>query len=336
MKVLVIGWTTFFGKAIVEELLEAGHEVAVFSRGRQRPAFFEHVEHIQGDRANREEFKRTLSGRTFDGVIDNIAYTPDDVRHALEVFRGRVVRYVFTSTAAVYYTGSMVMPVPEGDVDYSFEPPEGERNSPFWQYTIGKLHGERVLRERAGEDLPYTIIRPPVVLGPEDPTLRGYFYFQRLLDEQPLIVTNGGVQSFRLVYSRDLARGYLRALERGQAAGQMYNLAQHEVVRLIDLLQEAANVLEVSPTFVNVPAGVLAQSGLDYQEPYARMSNFIPDISKAERELSYATTPFVAWLGETVLWYRDAYQGPDSAGYAERDREVELAERFQEILSNLA
>jgi nucleoside-diphosphate-sugar epimerase len=334
---LVIGGTTFFGKAIVEELLEAGHKVAVFSRGQQRPAFFDSdgVEHIRGDRTNREEFNNALSGRTFDGVIDNIAYTPEDVRHALDAFRGRAGRYVFTSTAAVYYTGSMVMPVPEGDVEYSFEPPQGERSSPFWGYTIGKLHGERVLREQAG-DLPYTIIRPPVVLGPEDPTLRGYFYFQRLMDERPLIVTNGGVQSFRLVYSRDLARGYLRALERREAAGQIYNLAQHEVVRLIDLLQEAANVLEVSPTFVNVPAGVLAQSRLDYQEPYARMSNFIPDISKAERELSYATTPFVAWLGETVLWYRDAYQGPDSAGYAERDREVKLAERFQELTAKLA
>jgi nucleoside-diphosphate-sugar epimerase len=240
---------------------------------------------------------------------------------------------VLTSSAAVYYTGSMVMPVPEGDVHYDFRPPKGEE-SPFWSYTVGKLQAERVLLEQS--EVPYTVIRPPVVLGPEDPTLRGYFYFQRLMDGRPLLLTHGGVQSFRLVYSRDLARGYLRALETDRAEGQIYNLAQHEVVRLIDLVKEAANVLGQDPTIVAVPADVFRRSGFEYPEPYARMGNFIPDISKAEEELGYTTTPFVAWLGETVLWYRDSYEGPDSAGYERRDQETAFAERFQELMSRLA
>jgi len=58
IRVLVIGGTTFFGKAIVEELLEAGHKVSVFSRGQKRPAFFEQgVEHIQGTARTTASFK---------------------------------------------------------------------------------------------------------------------------------------------------------------------------------------------------------------------------------------------------------------------------------------
>ncbi len=332
--VLVIGGTTFFGKAIVEELLEAGHRVTVFSRGQKRPPFFDHerVSHIRGDRSDREGFRERLQGQTFDAVIDNIAYTADDVRHALDVLQGNVGRYVLTSSAAVYYTGSLVMPVPEGDVNYDFQPPQGEE-SPFWSYTMGKLRAEKVLISQS--EVPYTILRPPVVLGPEDPTLRGYFYFQRLRDGRPLLLTNGGVQSFRLVYSRDLARGYLRALETERAEGQIYNLAQHEVVRLIDLVREAANVLGQDPTIVSVPADAFQRSGFEYPEPYARMTNFIPDISKAEEELGYTSTPFVAWLGETVLWYRDSYEGPDSTGYEKRDEEVAFAERYQELVGQL-
>jgi len=274
-----------------------------------------------------------LQGRTFDAVIDNIAYAPEDVRMALETFTGSVGRYVLTSTAAVYYTGSMVMPVPEGDVNYSFEPPEDKRDMPFWRYTLGKLGAERVLLEQ--DALSYTIVRPPVVLGPEDPTLRGYFYFQRLMDGKPLLVTNGGVQSFRLVYSRDLARGYLRVLETDRAAGQIYNFAQGEVIRLRDLLKEAARVLGADPTFVSVPPELFQQIGFDYPEPYARMTNFIPDISKAETGLGFSTTPFPAWLGETVLWHRDPYNGPDSAGCEHRQREIRLAERFEAMLAQL-
>lgn len=334
MKVLVIGGTTFFGKLIVEGLLDEGHRVFVFSRGHRRPAFFDQgVKHIRGDRTDRQAFREKLGNRSFDAVIDNIAFTAEDVQSALETFRGNVGRYILTSSAAVYYTGSMTMPVAEDDVDFSFEPPKDEEEGPFWSYTLGKLGAERGLIEQ--DAVSYTIIRPPIVLGPEDPSLRGYFYFQRLMDEKPLLVTNGGVQSFRLVYSRDLARGYLMALKSERAVNQIYNLAQREVIRLVDLLKEAARALGVEPDLVGVPAEALAQGGLEYPEPYARMTNFIPDISKAEAELGFVTTPFAEWLAKTVIWYRDSYQGEDSAGYGNRPREVEFAERYRQTIAGL-
>jgi nucleoside-diphosphate-sugar epimerase len=332
--ILVLGGTTFFGKAIVEELLKAGNHVTIFSRGVQKPSFWDRVEHVHGDRKNPDDFQQKLKGKTFDGVIDNIAFTAEEVNAALTAFAGRVGRYVLTSSASAYYTGTLTMPLLESDVDLEFKAPKGEENTPFWSYTLGKIGAERALHEQ--DRVSYTIIRPPMVLGPEDHTLRGYFYFQRLMDGKPLIVTNGGVQSFRLVYSRDLARGYLKALESGRAVGQTYNLAQSEVITLRDLLEEAAKALDKELQIVNVPADVLSTGGLQYPEPYALMTNFIPDISKAQREIGYTATPFATWLAGTVRWYRDSFRGKDSVGYEKREKEIEFVQRYRQVLSMIA
>ncbi len=328
---LVIGGTTFFGKVIVERALERGYEVTVFSRGHSRPGFLDHVEHVQGDRSEPGELAEKLKDRSFDAVIDNIAYSAEDVNDARSALEGRTGRYALTSSAAVYYTAGMGMPVDEDQVNFDFKPPRDEANTPFWRYTTGKLAAERALMEQ--DRLPYTILRPPVVLGPEDPTLRGHFYFQRLLDEGPLILTNGGVQSFRLVYAGDLADGYLNALEREAARGRTYNLAQHEIVRLVDFVRLAARALGVSPQWVNVPESVLQENEWDYPEPYARMTNFVPSVARAKAELDWTTTPFERWVSDTARWYRDVYEGKDSSGYAQREREIAFAERFRRVVS---
>jgi len=326
VNICVVGGTTFFGKAIVEALLEQGHSVTLFSRGTQRPALLERVEHVQGDRGKDEDFAQ-LAHRHFDAVVDNIAYTARDVERALDVFRGNVGRYVLTSSSSVYYAGSMTMPVTEADVDFGFFPPLAQKDKPLWRYALGKLEAERALNDQ--DDVPFTIIRPPIVLGPEDPTLRGHFYFQRLLDGQPLLLTEGGGQSFRLVFSRDLARGYLLALRSNEALNSTYNLAQGEIVTLKQLVQLAAEALGQKPHIVSVPAAVFRATKFEYPEPYARMSNFIPDIDKATSELGYNTTPFAQWLPETARWYRETYAGTDTTHYDERDREVAFARWFQ-------
>ena len=317
----------------MEDLLNEGHDVTLFSRGNHQPPFFESIHHIAGDRNDPGDFQAKLAEQTFDAVVDNIAFTADDVQTALDTFTGNVGRYVFTSTAAVYYTGEQVMPVAEDDVDYAFEPPAGEEDSPLWRYTLGKLGAERTLLDQ--DDLAFTIIRPPIVLGPDDHSLRGYFYFQRLMDGEPMILTNGGVQSFRLAYSRDLSRGYLRALGSERAENAIYNLNQSEIIQLTDLIEASAEALGVDPDIVSIPHQTLQDAGFEYPETYAPVQNFVPSIEKAERELSYTTTPFEDWIAETARWYRDHYQGEDSRGYEHRQAEVRFAQAYREAVAQL-
>ena len=60
MRILVMGGTRFVGRPLVASLLEAGHALTLFTRGRQ--PLPDGVEHLSGDR-NDPEALAQLAGR---------------------------------------------------------------------------------------------------------------------------------------------------------------------------------------------------------------------------------------------------------------------------------
>ena len=340
MHILVLGGTKFFGKEIVNTLLGAGHQVTVYTRGNQQPAFWDKVNHICGDRTDYADFSRQLRGKTFDAVIDNIAFTPEDVAAALDVFEDKIERYIFTSSLSVYLTTDWTLPLREGDVDHRIDELPNE-NPGFYRYNaaasspyaLGKLRAERMLIRQ--DRIPYTIIRPPHVFGPGDPRTILYFYVQRLLDGGPLILKNGGVQTVHVSYSGDLAKIYLAALTTSHAANQTYLFAQREAVRLVDWLAAAARLLDIQPEFVSIPVEVIDALEFEYPEHPLLVQQHVIDTSKVEHDLDFTYTAVDEWLGATVRWWRDSYSGPDSPGYAERSREIAFARDYQHAVTSL-
>jgi len=327
LRILVLGGTSFFGAEIVDLLLDEDHEVAVLTRGKKQPDWLGEVQHLVGDRTDSDQLHELLAGEHFDILIDNIAYQARDVETILDVLGDRLGRYILTSTASVYrYVPRRTMPLEEDEVDFEWQPPEFDPQDRGWEYASGKRDAERVLLHQ--NDVPYTIIRPPIVLGPVDPTLRGYFYFQRLLDGKPVILTNGGINSFRMVYSGDLARAYLLAMDSKRAVNRVYNITQTEIITTRDFVAAAAEVLASEAEIVAVPERALQASELDYADPYARLINFIPAVRRAQIELGYESTPYQTWVKDTARWFRDHYQGQDAQGYSDREREVGLAKGF--------
>ena len=141
------------GKITVQLLLNRGDEVTVFSRGTSRPEWWDRVEHIPGDRENREDFEAKLKGKQFDAVIDSQAYKKEDVESAIAAFRGNIGRYLLVSTGSVYLEGAVDFfnrcPYNEADVDWStidYSYPPGED-----PYAVGKRHCEKwLMRTPAG------------------------------------------------------------------------------------------------------------------------------------------------------------------------------------------
>src|ERR1700730_11120232 len=70
-KILVIGGTLFIGRALVKELLKAGHEVTVLHR-KARHNLGKKVVGITADRNDPDAIKKALAGKTFDVVYDNV------------------------------------------------------------------------------------------------------------------------------------------------------------------------------------------------------------------------------------------------------------------------
>ncbi|HBY94595.1 MAG: NAD-dependent epimerase/dehydratase family protein [Ardenticatenaceae bacterium] len=329
MKILVLGGTSFFGAEIAAQLVNEGHAVTLFTRGQRPlpPPLVGKVDQLLGDRTRRADLARAAAAGPWDALIDNIAFTPDDVALALDLFSG-TGRYVLTSTGSVYRwaPADTLQPLDEEDVDFSRDPAGYGPGDPGWDYAHGKVYAEKVLREQS--QMPWTIIRPPVVLGPHDPTHRGAWYFARLMRGGPLLLANSGANSFRLVFSEDLARAYRLALGTERAVGRTYNIAQPEIITLREFLEAAATILQVEPDFVEVPARFLDQNGQDLGGPYAGMT-FIPSIARAETDLGFGATPFKTWLATTVRWYRDEFEGRPGSVLQLRDAELSFAERWR-------
>ena len=63
MQVLVIGGTGFLSSAVVDELVGAGHEITVYTRGRRSlPPYGGEVKTLTGDRKDVEAFVTQLLG----------------------------------------------------------------------------------------------------------------------------------------------------------------------------------------------------------------------------------------------------------------------------------
>ena len=97
--ILVLGGTSFLGRAVVVEALAAGHRITLFNRGITNPGLFHGVEARVGDRAS--DVSALAHGR-WDAVVDVAAYHSDEVRRSVDVLADRVDHYVFVSTLSVY------------------------------------------------------------------------------------------------------------------------------------------------------------------------------------------------------------------------------------------
>ena len=325
MDVLVIGGTRFFGKRIVEQCLDRGNMVTVLSRGQSRPSWFGRVEHMAGDRTDRESLQRLLSRRRFDAVIDNIAFNRRDVELVLDTLRDGVGHYVLTSTGSVYADDEQLKPIDEGDVDLADVPESYDEDSFEQSYGIHKRQAELVLHER--DISTWTVIRPPVVLGPEDPSLRLYWYIQRIMDGQPLLHPVGTWSGIaRHIFSEDIARMYLRCLGDTKCFGKTYNAAQLELLTPADTIAGVARALGREVDVVLAPDEALQSELTGWYPPLS--FRFVHSIYAARRDLNFTSTPFATWVDLTTRWFATEYSGRDSAGYENRRTEVELASRL--------
>lgn len=328
MRALVIGGTQYFGRSLVRRLLARGDNVTLYTRGKSRPEFWDQVEHILGDRTDRAAFRTNLAGREFDLVFDQQAYHREDVQAAAEALKGRVGRYVFTSTGSTYHEGYVdflnTCPFPESALPHSrvsWEKGPGESD-----YASGKRQCEKYLLEHP--EFPWTVVRVPAVMGPDDPTSRMWFFVQRAMDGGPLLWPVEEQAPWRTLYREDAATSLLGVTATERTRSQIYHVAMEEILTPERWVAEVWRAAGKEPRLVFVP-GALLERLLPRSRPYfSRNTPYIQDLRKSREHWGYRSSPFSEWIAETVRWYRDEYRGPDSAGYADRAREIQLAERF--------
>jgi nucleoside-diphosphate-sugar epimerase len=338
--VLVIGGTRYFGRILVRRLLARGDRVTLYTRGNTRPEFWDEVDHILGDRKDVDALRAHLAGRAFDAVIDQQAYRREDVEAVTKALGDRVGRYVFTSTGSVYQEGYVDFlnqcPLRESDLDlarvsWEFLPGETE-------YAAGKRHCERYLVEHP--EFLWTVVRMPAVMGWDDPSGRMWFYVQRALDRGPLLWPLEAQMPWCTLYCDDAAEALLDALATERTRNQIYHVVGDEILtpeRWAGEVWRAAGGSPDAPSpVVYVPKLLLARLLPESSPPMAHAVPYVPDLRKSRDEFGFHTTPLSEWIARTVRWYRDQYRGPDSKGYGQRAREIELAQVYPQRQAELA
>ncbi|MEQ2528335.1 NAD-dependent epimerase/dehydratase family protein [Bacillaceae bacterium CLA-AA-H227] len=183
--ILVLGGTRFFGRKLVDLLLEEGHNVTILTRGQSGNPFGDKVEHIIADRSNQTELAKKVEGRIFDIVYDNICFSPNEAYDFCELFNGKIGKLVLTSTLSVY--GADGKEKFETDFDpYHYEIRLGNKED--FTYGEGKRQAEAVYFKYA--QFPVVAVRIPIVLGEDDYSRRLHLHVERIANGEPIGFVN--------------------------------------------------------------------------------------------------------------------------------------------------
>ncbi|MCX5933017.1 MAG: NAD-dependent epimerase/dehydratase family protein [Cyanobacteria bacterium] len=270
MQILVMGGTRFIGKPLVAQLLAAGHELTLFTRGRQ--PLPEGVEHLSGDRSDPSALE-PLRGRAFDVIIDSSGRSGADSQAVLERTGAPSYRFVYVSSAGVY-ADSELWPL---DEDAATDP--ASRHA-------GKLDTEAWLRQQA---IPFTSFRPTYIYGPGNYNPVESWFFDRIVHGQPVPLPGDGTTITQLGHVSDLATAMARCLDVEAAANRIYNCSGAKGVTFRGLVAAAARACGVEPEAVEIRS--FDPSGLDKKARKAfplRLAHFLTDIHRVQRELAWS------------------------------------------------
>jgi len=301
MRVLVLGGTRFIGRAIVEDLVDNGHEVLVVHRGASEPDDLPGVAHVHVERSQLPSVAGQLRGWNPDGVIDTIAMTAADAAVALDVLPVGP-RLVVLSSMDVYraygalLAGTVTDPVPADETSpvrdqrYPFR----EQGGPMAAYE--KLDVEERYLARGG-----AVCRLPMVYGEHDGQRREEFVLRRVRAGRPQIPFGPGTLLTTRAYVGDVAAGVRLTLESEHAAGEVFNLGERHTASVelwARMILHAARADEIE--LVRVPSDALPD---DLGLSGAAKQHLLCDSVKARAVLGWHDRDPMEALRRSVAWH---------------------------------
>lgn len=304
MRILFIGGTGNISSACASLAIARGHELYLLNRG-QRGSLPAGAKSIIADLHDEKATAAALADRSWDAVVNFIAFTPEDVERDLRLFSGRTAQYLFISSASAYQRPALSYLVTEST----------PLVNPFWDYSRNKIACEdrlmRALRETA---FPAVIIRPSLTYGDTQIALvvnswqKSFTIVDRMRRGQPVIVPGDGNSLWTITHNTDFARGLVGLLGHAQATGHAFHITSDEVLtwdQCYRTVAAAAGVAE--PQFVHIPSDfivaclpemtgtLLGDKGTSTVFDNSKIKRFVPDFA--------ATTPLREGIARTIAWF---------------------------------
>jgi len=277
MKILLLGGTRFLGRHAVDEALARGHEVTLFTRGRQPNHWGDAVTMLMGDRDPAvAPGLAALDGGSWDAVIDTSGYVPRIVDASAQALRDRVGRYLFVSSISVY--SEMSTPgVDESAPVGTLDDPATEEVAKF--YGPLKAACENVVRDAFGARA--LIVRPGLIVGPHDPTDRFGYWIARFVHPHLLgargphaVLPAPPARPLQVIDARDLAAFMIDMVE-GPAEGTFNATSAAGTWTFGDLVTELALAsCAAAPQPLWVDEATLLEHKV---EPWTGLPMWLPD-----------------------------------------------------------
>ena len=328
MKVLFIGGTGLISTAISRQLLESGHDVSLFNRGKTEQRLPDGATSIVGDRKNYAEFEATFADKSYDVVVDMVAFVPEDCASAIRAFKGRCKQFIHCSTVCVYSGPVEQIPTTETEPYHS-----------IGTYGKNKIECEKLLLAAHQNDgFPVTIMRPSHSYGEGGGMIRpfgpGEGLVSRLRQKLPLIVPGDGQGLWASCHVDDVARGFIATMMNEKCIGEAYNIASDEYITWDRYLETKAKIVGGTFEPVCIPVDVLRQIAPDWaggtSEIFAWPSIF--DNSKLKRDTDYTgqTVSFEEGSRREFEWLEANGKLADSDS-----REDDLIEKWRAAIAPL-
>lgn len=330
MKLLILGGTIFLGRHIVEAALQRGHTVTLFNRGQRNAELFPQLQKLRGDR-RAENGLEALKGHTWDAVIDTCGYIPREVRASARLLADAVQHYAFISTESVYANFQ------QAGIDETYA--TGTLADETVEEVTGETYGPlKALCEREAEAaLPgrALIIRPGLIVGPNDPTDRFTYWPVRVARGGEVLAPQHAGYAVQFIDVRDLAAWTVGMVEAQQTG--VFN-ADGPTTALGEVLQIRQAQSQSAAQFIWVTEEFLAQNNV---APWSQMPLWIPEsdadaagfarISIAKAHAASLThRPLTETVRDTLAWAATRPADHQWRAGLSPEREAELLKLWHE------
>lgn len=224
MKVLVAGGNGFLGSAVVDALLEAGHEVGVLSRSGAKNT---KVTSVKGDVTSADGLAGKLSG--WEVVVDTVQFPNSPIENPGKGYTFEKVDLNGTKNLADASKAAGV----QHFIDLSGV---GAAEDGEYHWLRFKWQAEQ---HTMGTGVPYTIIRPSWVYGEGDVSLNRFLGFAKFLPFVPVI--GDGKTRINPVFVKDIGAHVARAVELGPQ-NRVFELGGPDTLTMDQVIRTALEV----------------------------------------------------------------------------------------------
>ncbi len=242
MKILFIGGTNFMGACAVKILISQGHDVCVFHRGEHDNLDGCAAMRIIGDRDNLKSYKSEFAAFAPEVIIHMIAHSDEHASVLMEIAEGFVDRVVVISSGNIYRAFEIATaPGPSEILDTPLTEESPLRLSPL----EGDNKNAVEKRVMSHPTISGTILRMPMVFGPQDSQHRLNACLRRMDDERPVIILEKEIAEWKACrgYVENIAHAIALAATNDNSRGQIYNVADSYALTEKEWLEKIATIV---------------------------------------------------------------------------------------------